>query len=451
MDFKRFWFNFLIGAEALFANRFRAILTSLGIIFGVAAVISMLAIGAGTEQEILEQIKQIGSNNIVIKSKVIEKKVGGEEEATAASKTPATKFSPGLSMVDGENLLKSIPEVNFISPEIATESVFFAEGLKTAGNLTGINNRYFETNNLKVTEGQLFSDEQLERAAAVCIIGRSVKAKLFANTEPLGQQIKCGNIWLTVVGVLEGREVSEGAIQKLALHNVNNEVYVPVKTMLMRFFNRSNVTIADIKKASQSEDEEDGGTPKTAEDANYHQIDRIVVNISDSRYMEASIDLIDRILKRRHNDVQDYEIVVPELLLKQEQKTRQLFNIVLAVIAGISLLVGGIGIMNIMLASVLERTKEIGLRLSLGARRRDIVFQFIAEAIMISLSGGILGIVMGITISIVIEKTAGIQTIISVASVLLAFIVSVSVGLLFGIFPARRASLQSPMESLRYE
>ena len=451
MDFKRFWFNFLIGAEALFANRFRAILTSLGIIFGVAAVISMLAIGAGTEKEILEQIKQIGSNNIVIKAKVIEKKNGEEEEATAASKAPATKFSPGLSLHDGENFMKSIPEVNFISPEIATENVFFAEGLKTAGNLTGINNRYFETNNLKVTEGQLFSDEQLERSAAVCIIGRSVKAKLFANIEPLGQQIKCGNTWLTVIGVLEGREVTEGAMQKLALRNVNNEVYVPVKTMLMRFFNRSNVTIADIKKANQNEDEEDGAASKTAEDLNYHQIDRLVVNISDSRYMEASVDLIDRILKRRHNDVQDYEIVVPELLLKQEQKTRQLFNIVLAVIAGISLLVGGIGIMNIMLASVLERTKEIGLRLSLGARRRDIVFQFIAEAIMISLSGGILGILMGITISIVIEKTAGIQTIISLASVLLAFVVSVSVGLLFGIFPARRASLQSPMESLRYE
>ena len=177
----------------------------------------------------------------------------------------------------------------------------------------------------------------------------------------------------------------------------------------------------------------------------------MLVNVSDSKHIEGAVELIGKMLKRRHNDVDDYEIVVPELLLKQEQKTRKLFNIVLAVIAGISLLVGGIGIMNIMLASVLERTKEIGLRLSIGAQRRDIVSQFISEAVMISVSGGLIGILLGITISLGIEKIAGIQTIISGASVMLAFFVSVSVGLLFGIFPARRASNQSPIESLRYE
>jgi putative ABC transport system permease protein len=177
----------------------------------------------------------------------------------------------------------------------------------------------------------------------------------------------------------------------------------------------------------------------------------MVVNMKDSKHIEGAVQLIEKMLMRRHFEVDDYEIVVPELLLKQEQRTRKLFNIVLAVIAGISLLVGGIGIMNIMLASVLERTKEIGLRLSIGARRRDIVFQFIAEAVMISLSGGLLGIVMGVIISVLIEKLAGIQTVISGASVMLSFFVSVSVGLLFGIFPAKRASQQSPMESLRYE
>jgi putative ABC transport system permease protein len=197
--------------------------------------------------------------------------------------------------------------------------------------------------------------------------------------------------------------------------------------------------------------DDDGSQQKQAVDENYHQIDRMIVNVKDSKHISATVELLEKMLSRRHNEVDDYEIQVPELLLKQEQRTRKLFNIVLAVIAGISLLVGGIGIMNIMLASVLERTKEIGLRLSIGARRRDIVFQFIAEAVMISLSGGLLGIVMGVVISILIEKIAGIQTIISGASVVLSFVVSVSVGLLFGIFPAKRASEQSPMESLRYE
>jgi putative ABC transport system permease protein len=210
------------------------------------------------------------------------------------------------------------------------------------------------------------------------------------------------------------------------------------------------LTIADIKRAAADEEEE-GENIATTVDENYHQLDRLVVNMHDSKDIKGGVEVIEAILNRRHNEVDDYEIVVPELLLKQEQRTRKLFNIVLAVIAGISLLVGGIGIMNIMLASVLERTKEIGLRMSIGARRKDIVFQFIAEAVLISVSGGIVGIITGVVISVLIEKLADIQTIISVTSVLVSFFVSVSVGLLFGIFPARRAAKQSPMESLRYE
>jgi putative ABC transport system permease protein len=450
MELERFIFNFKIGAEALIANRFRAILTSLGIIFGVAAVIAMLAIGAGTEKEIIEQIKQIGSNNIVIKSRV-EKKKQMEDDPAIQAKQENGKYSPGLTLADAANILQTIPNVNFVSPEIESEMQFYSEGLITSGNLIGITNHYFETNNLLVNEGLMFSDDQLANSAPVCIIGRGVKAKLFSKTEPIGQRLKCGGVWLTVVGVLENRDVSQSTSQKLSIRNVNTEVYIPVRSMLMRFINRSNVTVADIKRANQQSMDDDGGQQKQVVDENYHQIDRMIVNVEDSKQITASVELIEKILRRRHNEVDDYEIQVPELLLKQEQRTRKLFNIVLAVIAGISLLVGGIGIMNIMLASVLERTKEIGLRLSIGARRRDIVFQFIAEAVMISLSGGLLGIVMGIIISILIEKIAGIQTIISGASVMLSFVVSVSVGLLFGIFPAKRASEQSPMESLRYE
>ena len=449
MDSERFLFNFRIGLDALIANRFRAILTSLGIIFGVAAVIAMLAIGAGTEREILEQIKQIGSNNIIIKSVVI-KKNKGEEETEGQTTQTSGKYSPGLSMADAENILASVPHVNYISPEIESESTFYGEGLKTQGKLIGITNRYFESNNLPLGQGNIFSDQQLASSSAVCIIGKGIKARLFADAEPIGKFIKCNGVWLQVVGVLENRDVSKNANQKFSIRNVNSEVYIPVKTMLMRFFNRSNVTIADIKQASGDDEEEESTTP-TETDQNYHQLDRLIVNMHDSKYIDSGVELISSILKRRHNEVDDYEIVVPELLLKQEQRTRKLFNIVLAIIAGISLLVGGIGIMNIMLASVLERTKEIGLRLSIGARRSDIVSQFISEAVLISLSGGLVGILLGITFSVLIEKFADIQTIISSTSVLVSFVVSVSVGLLFGIFPARRASEQSPMESLRYE
>jgi len=446
---ERFFFNFLIGLEALIANRFRAILTSLGIIFGVAAVIAMLAIGAGTEREILEQIKQIGSNNIIIKARVIQRKQSEEEKKTG---NETARYTPGLSMADAYNILESVPEVNYVSPEIETDARFFSGGLKAEGRLIGVSNRYFESNNLKIAEGTEFSEMQSNDALAVCIIGKGVKARLFADEEPIGKTLKCNGVWLRVTGVLENRDVSQNSSQKFSIRNVNNEVYVPVNTMLMRFFNRSNTTMADIRRMAADEDEQDeSSNASSKEDENYHQLDRLVVNMKESRFIEPAVETIGKMLSRRHNQVEDFEIVVPELLLKQEQRTRKLFNIVLAVIAGISLLVGGIGIMNIMLASVLERTKEIGLRLSIGARRRDIVYQFVAEAVLISLSGGIAGIFLGIGLAFAIEKIADIQTIISGVSVAVSFFVSVSVGLLFGIYPARRASNQSPMESLRYE
>lgn len=445
---ERFLFNFLIALEALVANRFRAILTSLGIIFGVAAVIAMLAIGAGTEREILEQIKQIGSNNIIIKARLIERKQSEEEKKTG---NETARYTPGLSMADAANILGSVPQVNYVSPEIETDALFFSEGLKTEGKLIGVNNRYFESNNLQIAEGTQFSSMQQDDALGVCIIGKGVKARLFADEEPVGKTLKCNGVWLLVTGVLENREVSQNSSQKFSIRNVNNEVYVPVNTMLMRFFNRSNTTMADIRRMAADEEEQEENSSSSKEDENYHQLDRLVVNMKESRFIEPAVETIGKMLLRRHNQVEDFEIVVPELLLKQEQRTRKLFNIVLAVIAGISLLVGGIGIMNIMLASVLERTKEIGLRLSIGARRRDIVYQFVAEAVLISLSGGIAGIFLGIGLALAIEKIADIQTIISGVSVAVSFLVSVSVGLLFGIYPARRASNQSPMESLRYE
>jgi putative ABC transport system permease protein len=453
MLIQRFFFNFLIGTEALLNNRFRALLTSLGIIFGVAAVIAMLAIGNGAEKEILEQIKQVGSNNIIIKAKVKEEKEEGEAKQDN-QKTERQKFSPGLTLADAENIATTIPAVRFLSPEIEKDAVFFANGKKLSGRLLGVNNFYFETNNLNIVQGKNFTSIQLEYADAVCVIGKAVQNQLFAGQEAIGKPIKCGNVWLTVVGVLENRNVAGEATKKLSIRNVNNEVYVPVNTMLLRYINRANVTIADIKRANEGggdDDDESGSTDKPKSKKNYHQIDRLVVSVQESGMIEPTVEALSKLLKRRHFDVDDYEIVVPELLLKQEQRTKQLFNIVLAIIAGISLLVGGIGIMNIMLASVLERIKEIGLRLSLGARKSDIVLQFMSEAVTISLSGGLLGIVLGVSASYIIEFVAKITTIISPLSVLVSFIVSVSVGLIFGIYPARKAAEQNPIESLRYE
>jgi len=439
----RFLINFKMGIEALGNNRFRAFLTSLGIIFGVAAVISMLAIGAGAEKEILEQIKLVGSNNLIIKAIPPDPNKKEEEKDEKESK----KFSPGLRLLDLLNIEKTVKHASFVSPEIEVKTAIMREGLRKSGRLIGVNNHFFEIAGVKVGEGKYFTASQLEAAAPVCIIGKQVKTKYFSKVNPIGQPIKCGQIWLTVVGVLESGNLSEKSIEKLSIRDYNSYVYTPVKTMLLRYTNRGLTTPANMKQ--NSNDEDDNSKKKNTE--NYHQLDRLVVNISDSKYMQASVLQIDKILKRRHNQVADYEIVVPELLLKQEQKTKKLFNIVLGVIASISLLVGGIGIMNIMLATVLERIKEIGLRLAVGAQKSDIVSQFISEAVAISFSGGIAGIALGVGICFSIEKLAGIQTIISPFSVVLSFGVAITVGLVFGIFPARKAAQASPIESLRYE
>jgi len=451
MLLSRLLFNFRIGLDALVANRFRALLTSLGIIFGVAAVIAMLAIGSGAEREILEQIKQVGSNNIIVKAKVDDPDKKLDEDSKTGSKGQEKRFSPGLSLLDAENIAATIPAVHFVSPEIEIEALFLRNGIKNGGKLIGVTNHYFEVAGIDVAEGNRFSAGQLANAEAVCLIGRNVKARFFPDANPIGQSLKCGNTWLTVVGVLEGRAISEASMQKLSIRNLNVDVYIPVKTALLRYKNRSRVTVEDIKNATQRNFSGNDDTKAKKAPLNYHQLDRLVVNLNTSDAIEPATELIQKILARRHNEVPDYEVVVPELLLKQEQRTRSLFNVVLAVIASISLLVGGIGIMNIMLASVLERIKEIGLRLSLGARKSDIVLQFVSEAVTISISGGLIGIALGVLISFSIQKLADIQTIISPLSVVVSFAVSVTVGLVFGIYPARRASEQDPIESLRHE
>lgn len=455
MKYNRFLINFKVGIEALLANRFRAVLTSLGIIFGVASVIAMLAIGNGAESEILAQMKEVGVNNIIIKpkeasnnNKVSDNTDAGTDNANAAAtgggqKDNSTKrnTSPGLSIKDAHDMMATIPTINYISPEVQINTEFMYGGAYREGRLVGVNNHFFEIAGTHTEKGDFFSRYQLEHASPVCIIGTNIKTKLFPTTEPEGKYIKCGSNWLKVVGVLKNKNINQKDVQKLSIRDVNDDVYTPVNTMLLWYENRSLVTVTDIQQEARRRGRRSHG--------NYHQLDRMVVNVKESTQMGPTTEVISRLLLRRHNNIRDFEIVVPELLLKQEQKTKNLFNVVLAVIASISLLVGGIGIMNIMLASVLERTKEIGLRMAIGATKSDIVTQFVSEAVCISLTGGIIGIILGVSLSYIIQKTTDIQTIISLLSVVVSFSISIAVGLFFGILPAKRASQYDPVVALR--
>jgi putative ABC transport system permease protein len=441
-------YNFAIALESMAHNKMRSFLTSLGIVFGVASVIAMLAIGKGAEQEILEQMKLLGTNNIIIKAVVEKEDKKAEEEDS--KKSEKKKFSPGLTLADAEGIEQIVPAVEFVSPEVVVETMALRSGLKKTTKLVGVDREYFTTMDFQIAEGEMFSETQVQNSAPMCVIGSGIKARFFAREEPIGKQIKCGSLWLTVIGVLKEKQISEKSIEHLGIRDYNMDIYTPITTFLLRYRNRALVTKQDIMNASRPS-EDDGTTQLTEEEKNYHQIDRMVVRVRDTRYMTTAADVVSRLLQRRHNQVVDYEVIVPELLLAQEQRTKDIFNSVLLAIACISLLVGGIGIMNIMLASVMERIKEIGTRLAIGATKRDILLQFVSEAVTISVLGGVGGILLGLGISFGIERLFGIITIVSPISIVLSFGVAAAVGLIFGIVPARRAAEQDPIVSLRYE
>ncbi len=430
--------NFSIALEAVFANRLRSFLTALGIIFGVAAVIAMLAIGNGAQQEIMEQIKLVGVNNIVIQPIIeqVEESIDDNSDLDSERK----RFSPGLRLVDVESIEKAIQGIEKISPEIVLETNIVYGGVRRSAKLVGITPSYFDVLDFKLEEGRIFSEANKIKGDPVCIIGKAVQRKFFPKENPIGKRIKSGNQWLEIIGIMEERLVSDQSISKLGIRDFNMDIYIPIQSMLVRFKNRDLVTGYDL------EEEE-----APSRSSNYHQIDKLVVQVGESGALKPTAEVISKLLARSHNGVVDFEITIPELLLKQQQRTQNIFNIVLGAIAGISLLVGGIGIMNIMLASVMERIKEIGLRLSLGAKKSDIVNQFLFESIMISVSGGLIGVILGVILAYLVSVFGDFPTVVSFASIILSFGVAATVGLIFGIAPAQKAASQDPITSLRYE
>jgi len=455
--FKRYGHDIRIALESILANKLKSILTALGIIFGVAAVISMLAIGKGAQQEILDQIKMVGVNNILI-SPIVQEKDASQEEG----EKQLNKFSRGLTLLDVEAIRSTIPAVKRISPEISFNSTIVLSGMRYTAKLVGVSNDYFELYNLPLSQGVFFNDYQEEYGIQVCIIGANIRAKFFSQVDPIGQYLKFDNVWLKVIGVLEKTTVSLTGFEEQGVNVYNDNVYIPIKTMLMRYQNRALVNTKLATEATSVQVFGGGGmhgrvvvssasASTTNAETNYNQLDKIVVQVTETEQLTPTTEVLSRMMLRRHSGVKDFEITVPELLLKQQQRTKDIFNIVLGAIASISLIVGGIGIMNIMFASVMERIKEIGTRMAIGAKKMDIVVQFLSEAVLISVSGGFIGVFLGIILAVLIQKIAGITTIVSFFSVVIAFGVSAAVGVIFGYSPAKRASERDPIESLRYE
>lgn len=431
--------NIKLALEGINQNKLRAFLTALGIIFGVFAVVAMLAIGNGAKKSILDQLKIIGTNNIVINS--IPPDPTGEVDEEDKSKEEKKAFSPGLTLLDVESIKNLVPDIENISFESGSDAKILYEKNTLKSKCMAVNNDFFKINNLILYKGTYFTPHHEKQGARVCVLGANAASRLFLGKNPIGRTVKANNVIFTVIGVLKRRMISKEALTKLDINNYSNNIFIPMETYKLRVDNKIRIGSEDVKRSDDDE----------SEIQNYHQLDRVVVKVKDAAKMESSAALISRLLLRRHNEQPDFEIKVPELLIKQQQNTQETLNFILAVIAGISLLVGGIGIMNIMLASVLERIKEIGLRRSIGATEKDIVYQFLLEAVCISLAGGVIGVILGIGGAKLIATYADIVTEISFTSILVSFVIAVGIGIIFGIMPAKKAAKMDPITALRTE
>lgn len=425
-------------------NKVRTFLTALGIIFGVASVITMLAIGNGAEKEILAQLELVGVNNIVVTPIIDEGDT--ETKENEGENNAAKSFSKGLDLLDAKSIQEHIPSVKLVSAEIILDTYIINNGKQNSVKLVGVSPSFFEASNISIDNGKNFSKPQHTNSLPVCIIGKKLEKKLFTGESAIGKHVKVKDVWLEVVGTIEEKLISEKAQENLGIRDVNQDVYIPIKTFLIRYNNRKITSeIGGFSGNNQT------GPKERKPRGNYHQIDKLTVQVTNSNELKSTAEVLSKMLKRRHNNLLDFEISIPIQLLKQQQKTKQIFNIVLSLIAGISLLIGGIGIMNIMLASVLERTKEIGIMRAIGATEGDVILQFLSESVLISVGGGIIGIILGVICSYIIEMASGIETVLTLSSITLSFLIAVAVGLVFGIFPAKAAANKRPIEALRSE
>jgi putative ABC transport system permease protein len=408
--------DFRMALSNLRAQKTRTFLTALGIVFGVGSVIGMLAIGEGAKQESLRFIEQLGVRNILVDSRP----PSSEQELTQRR-----RVSPGLTHRDVRIIKANIEQVEMISPRRSLHpSQVLPKPAQQLPELFGVTSQYQQIHNLRAVEGSFFTEKHDQESAPVCILGEAAKVNLLGYDRAVGKSIKINDTWLQVIGVIAARVAAPGN-EPAGAADINNIIYVPLNTFQYRFWDVS----------AYMKDQLDGVDIRLKPDVDSEQIAKVVTGI----------------LNGSHHDTPDFNVTIPAALLAQQKKQQELFTYVMVAIAAISLLVGGIGIMNIVLATVMERTKEIGIRRAIGARQTDIVRQFLIESVTISVGGGALGVAFGFFLSWLIANVAEWATIVSTMSIVVAFGVSAVVGILFGIYPAVKASQIDPIEALRYE
>jgi len=407
----------MMGLSSLLAHKLRSLLTMLGMIFGVGAVVAMLSITAGAQKEMMSFIDQLGVNNIIVEAR----------EAVDRNELQAVRAtSPGLTFRDFRAISENVQGVEAMTrrKRFKPQKVL-PKTSQEAPMLIGVLPNFTEINSLKLIAGRFFTEDENSRSAPVCVLGDTAKVNLLGFDDAVGKYVKVNDTWLQVIGVLMPQASGDTDVEGLQSLNRNNLVIAPLNTVMRRFEDNT----------SYLKDEIDG----------------IYLKVAPNTDSVETANVVRAILTATHKDAGDFTVVVPAGLLEERRRTQFIFSIVMICIAGISLLVGGIGIMNIMLATVLERTREIGIRRAIGARQIDIIRQFLTEAVLISIVGGLIGIGFGFGLSRIIASAAGWSTVVTTSSIAVAFGVSVFIGLLFGIYPAVQAARLDPIEAIRYE
>lgn len=406
--------SLLEALEQLWYHRLRTFLTLLGMIFGVGAVIAMVSVGEGAEKEALALIESMGLRNVLVE----EKQVWGDRLEEVR------KHSVGLSLHDVEASMETLPFATAYSAakEIDTYALYSRYG-SSDSQVLGVTPSLLELASLKIEHGRWLNADDDRYYHQVAVIGSAVANQLFPRGDAVGQRIKVNHLWLEVVGVLQGKNLSKDSFQGVQLAGENNRIYTPLQTALKRFEFRDMAS----------------------------EIDRFRLQLEDGIAPQVAADTLAHLLDRRHGQEDDYTIVVPAELLNQHEQTQRIFNIIMSCVAGISLLVGGIGIMNIMLATVLERTNEIGLLRAVGATQKNVRDQFIVESVTIAGIGGLLGIVLGFTLAAIISAFAGWPVAWSLNAVVVAVFFCTATGLVFGIYPAIKASKLDPITALQHD
>lgn len=391
-----------LARRTLVEHKLRSLLTVLGIIFGVAAVIAMTAIGEGGKEEALQEISRMGIQNIFV------------HDLREVRRSVAEKggyVSDGLAPSDLKVIRQSIPEVTAAAPVIEKGVFVQTDRFRSKHPVRGVDPAFFSVLSIKPDAGRLISDLDVEGVRKVCVLGRDTAVRLFPQRNAVGAQIRINGQGFAIVGVLGSQP------------GYDADIYIPRTATVL------SETIGPFEP----------------------RLTLAILQVGRAPLIPAAADLTKNILLRRHIGVADFELVVPEALFRQQERTRNLFNSIMVLITGISLIVGGIGIMNIMLASVLERTKEIGIRRGSGATRGDIQMQFLAEAIVLTSAGGVIGVVLGLGLTWTIGAATGWKTTIPPLAVLVAFSFSVVIGVVFGYYPAKNAGRLDPIDALRYE